>query len=110
MSRHSVLIVSLYLFAGVVARAGEFQTHVDYGAGTGPYSVAVGDFNGDGKPDLATANAYDNTVSVLLGNGDGTFQTPWTTGPELIPTRWRWGTSTATASPTSPWRTTAATP
>jgi len=37
-------------------------------------SVATGDFNGDGKLDLAAANNGSNTVSVLLGNGDGTFQ------------------------------------
>ena len=37
--------------------------------------MAVGDFNGDGKPDLAVANDGSNNVSVLLGNGDGTFQT-----------------------------------
>ena len=37
--------------------------------------MAVGDFNGDGKPDLVVANYDSNTVSVLLGNGDGTFQT-----------------------------------
>src|SRR5205809_6285131 len=41
--------------------------------GSGPASVAVGDFNNDGKLDLAIANANDNTVSVLLGRGDGTF-------------------------------------
>jgi len=41
--------------------------------GLNPYSVAVGDFNGDGKPDLAVANNSSNTVSILLGNGDGTF-------------------------------------
>ena len=40
--------------------------------------MAVGDFNGDGRQDLATANGGANTVSVLLGNGtgsagDGTF-------------------------------------
>lgn len=41
--------------------------------GSGPDAVAVGDFNGDGKPDLAVANGTDGTVSILLGNGDGTF-------------------------------------
>ncbi|HET6216387.1 MAG TPA: FG-GAP-like repeat-containing protein, partial [Acidobacteriaceae bacterium] len=36
--------------------------------------VSVGDFNGDGKLDVAIADAATNLVSVLLGNGDGTFQ------------------------------------
>jgi hypothetical protein len=45
-----------------------------FGAGTDPDSVAVGDFNGDGKLDLAVANVGSNNVSILLGNGDGTFQ------------------------------------
>ena len=45
-----------------------------YRVGNFPVSVAVGDFNGDGTPDLAAANQLSNTVSVLLGNGDGTFQ------------------------------------
>jgi VCBS repeat protein len=44
------------------------------GATFAPYSVAVGDFNADGKLDLATANEAINKASVLLGNGDGTFQ------------------------------------
>jgi hypothetical protein len=38
------------------------------------YAVAVGDFNGDGTFDLAVAGYITNTISVLLGNGDGTFQ------------------------------------
>ena len=38
--------------------------------------MAVGDLNGDGKPDLVVSDALSNTISVLLGNGDGTFQAP----------------------------------
>jgi len=54
---------------------GTFQPHIDYGTGTTPAaSVAVGDFNGDGKPDLAVTKQDDNTVSILFGNGDGTFK------------------------------------
>jgi hypothetical protein len=40
----------------------------------GPYSIVVADFNGDKKPDLAVANFSEGTISVLLGNGNGTFQ------------------------------------
>lgn len=67
---------------------GTFRPHVDYP--TGPYSrpdsIAIADFNGDGKLDLAVANGeYNvNTVSILLGNGDGTFQShvDYATGSE----------------------------
>src|SRR5262249_53885485 len=52
---------------------------VSYTVGTAPVSVTTGDFNGDSKLDLAVANSGnpvgdDGGVSILLGNGDGTFQ------------------------------------
>jgi len=52
-----------------------FAEKIDYGAGAGPVSVAMGDFDGDLDLDLAVANFYGDTVSILLGAGDGTFQT-----------------------------------
>lgn len=61
---------------------GTFQPAVTYASGgLYSYSVAVGDVNGDGKPDLVMANQFgptgdghDRAVGVLLGHGDGTFQ------------------------------------
>jgi hypothetical protein len=53
---------------------GTFQAAANYAAGLGAASVGVGDFNGDGIPDLAVANYHSDDVSVLLGKGDSTFQ------------------------------------
>jgi hypothetical protein len=65
----------LYILSGaLLAHAGQFLEAPEYPTGTSPQAVAVGDFNGDGKLDVAVVNGNANTVSVLLGNGDGTFQ------------------------------------
>jgi hypothetical protein len=49
-------------------------TRTDLPAGSKPSAIIAGDFNGNGQLDLAVANQDSNTVSVLVGNGDGTFQ------------------------------------
>src|SRR5438128_26398 len=51
--------------------------------GSNPRAVAVADVNGDGKLDLVAVNRNGNTVSILLGNGNGTFQVKqdFATGP-----------------------------
>src|SRR5262245_61132630 len=64
-----------------------FVAPLAFDAGIGATSVAVGEFNGDGIPDLAVAN-IGSTASVFLGNGDGSFQPPRTfsagTGPTSV--------------------------
>jgi type II secretory pathway component GspD/PulD (secretin) len=57
----------------------------DFPVGHSPTSIAVADFNGDGKLDLAVTNEGDNTVSILLGNGDGTFQSPTSVATRVAP-------------------------
>jgi hypothetical protein len=74
----------------VFANSGASSVSITLGDGTGQFgaatnlnlsppsnlatwSVAVGDFNNDGNSDLVTANNATNNVSILLGNGDGTF-------------------------------------
>ena len=66
--------------------------------GNGPISLAVGDFDGDNQKDLAVVSYKDNTVSVLLGDGRGSFRpalAPQSLSPPTVPFPWRWATSTA---------------
>jgi hypothetical protein len=58
-----------------------FGTGVNYQAGDGPWGLVTGDFNGDGRPDIAVANhsgptpgTFANGVNVLIAKADGTFQ------------------------------------
>lgn len=55
---------------------GGFSSGTSYPAGANPQAAAFGDFNGDGKPDLALANGSGNSVSILLGSGNGAFSQP----------------------------------
>ncbi len=50
--------------------------------GHGPFTEVLGDFNSDGELDLAVVNLNDNTVTILFGNGDGTFSA--TTSPVIV--------------------------
>jgi len=52
---------------------GGFGPRTDIHTDDGPHSVAIGDLNHDGKPDLVIANYVSGTASILLGNGSGTF-------------------------------------
>jgi hypothetical protein len=67
-----------------------FAAHQDFAIGSGPFSVTVGDLNGDGKLDLVTANFNSNTVSVLLnttaqGNPTATFTAKQDFGTGTVP-------------------------
>jgi hypothetical protein len=89
MSRFSRVAVSLLLVLVLSCAAPSFaQTFLgapSYSTGTNPIAVAVADFNGDGRPDLAVANNRDGNVSVLLGNADGTFQAAHNYGAGTAP-------------------------
>ncbi len=60
---------------------GTFPTSKSTTVGNNPYAAAIGDLNGDGKPDLAVTiqdqtSSHSQGIAVALGNGDGTFKTP----------------------------------
>lgn len=74
----SIVIFMFILILGLTtsATAGDivFASAAAVAVGTGPRGICTGDFNGDGKADLATVNVTTDDVSVLIGIGNGTFQ------------------------------------
>jgi Ca2+-binding RTX toxin-like protein len=70
--------VALAALAPGASAAVSFQPVQSY-ASSSPWWSAVGDLNGDGRLDVATASFTTNIVSALLGNGDGTLQAPLNT-------------------------------
>ena len=79
------LIVSLLVFTAAACTPGEshqapdlFYLYHTYEVGKNPTSVVAGDLNGDGLADLITTNIGNDSLSILLGNGDGSFRDPMT--------------------------------
>jgi len=72
-------LVAVFTVSEAIGVTINFKPAVNYPVGTNPVAVAAGDFDGDGNIDLAVVNSGnagtgDNgSVSILLGNGDGTF-------------------------------------
>jgi hypothetical protein len=81
--RRTLGVLVMMRFCGLLAAAQIFVARPQYAAADQPVAIAVGDFNGDGKPDLAVTNLCPvggctngsaSVVSILLGNGDAPFK------------------------------------
>jgi VCBS repeat protein/Ser-Thr-rich glycosyl-phosphatidyl-inositol-anchored membrane family protein/FG-GAP repeat protein len=68
-----LILLLAMIYPGTVAADPLFGAKTDFVTGINPSSVGIRDLNADGKPDLVVVNDGAGTVSVLLGNGDGTF-------------------------------------
>lgn len=75
VKQHILLMMVLFAYSTAYASDILFAPSVEYQTGNMPRSIVVGDFNSDGKVDLATANYSSSNVSLHLGIGDGTFET-----------------------------------
>lgn len=70
----SIAVVLAVVSAPAATPVPTFTRPHSYPTRKGPRSVAIGDLNGDRKPDLAVVELFDGVVSVLLNRGDGTFR------------------------------------
>ena len=68
------MLMPALLLAAIPPGTVGFAPPQTYSVGTYPESIAIGDFNSDGVPDIAVASHNQNRIDVLLGNGDGTFR------------------------------------
>src|SRR5580698_5126086 len=72
-SRSSVLALALAVFCGPLRGTGPAFTSSSFPTGTTPVYIAVADFNGDGRQDIAVANQGSSNVTVLLAKAGGGY-------------------------------------
>src|SRR5437762_12354725 len=85
------VLLAIFSLSVIAHGSAKFKAAVSYTVGTKPSAAAVGDFNGDGKLDVAVVNSGDASVgdngglSILIGNGDGTLKSAANVPPGTKP-------------------------
>ena len=69
-----LLLLFLFSASQVFPQDTLFSAAVNYDVGLTPWTICHADLDGDGDKDLVTANLDSDDISILLNNGDGTFQ------------------------------------